>query len=45
MVSTSDSSVSEPRLLPIVEVRKEKLLGTDHEQDELPLDKVRIHIP
>lgn len=31
VVSTSDSSVSEPRLLPIVEVRKEKLLGTDHE--------------
>ena len=29
VVSTSDSSVSEPRLLPIVEVRKEKLLGTD----------------
>ena len=28
-VSTSDSSASEPRLVPIVEVRKEKLLGTD----------------
>ena len=28
-ISTSDSSASEPRLVPIVEVRKEKLLGTE----------------